>query len=90
MDCYNKIIKFYENENVDRNEIEVWKSKSYIKLMNKLSEKNKKLTQNAIVLILSLFENIPPDIYNNRGFGAEELSENQKNIIISKLKEEYI
>jgi hypothetical protein len=88
-ECYNRIIKFFHSDINDKEKVEKWKSQSYIKLMNSLeSKEDKELAQNAIIMILSLFENIPPDIYNNRGFKLKNLDTEEREKIISKLKEE--
>jgi len=91
-DCYDKILKFFiscQEESRDRKEI--WKSTTLITLMKQLARtKNKKLTKNAIILMITLFEDIPPDIYNNRGININRLSENDRESVLSSLKEEFL
>lgn len=88
-ECYNRIIKFFQSDIEDKEKIELWKNKSYIKLMKNLNEKRKDDTvKNAIIMILSLFENLPPDIYNNRGYKLENLNSDEREKIIAKLKQE--
>ncbi|MGQ4874140.1 MAG: hypothetical protein ACTSVV_04500 [Promethearchaeota archaeon] len=89
--CYEKILQFYETCQDSREKIEIWKSRSLINLMNKLAEtKNKRLIRNAIILLISLFEDIPPDIYNNRGIDINRLSEKDRKKILAKLESEFL
>ncbi|MFX1572558.1 MAG: hypothetical protein ACFFB0_07405 [Promethearchaeota archaeon] len=91
LDCYLKIIDFFQKEKVNKENKEIWKSKSLIELMNYLDRtKNKTLVTNAIILIISLFEDIPPDIYNNRGVDINQVSEKDRRSLISKLKDEFL
>ena len=50
---------------------------------------NKNLVKNAIILILSLFEELPLDIYDNTGQSVRELKQDDKNSYISHLRSEY-
>ncbi len=91
LDCYLKIIDFFQNKNVNKEKTEIWKSHSLIELMNFLDRsKNKNLVANAIVLILSLFEDIPPDTYNNRGVDINRINEKDRRSLISELKDEFL
>ena len=45
---------------------------------------------NALILILSLFEDIPPDLYTNRGHNIDRISEKDRKSIILKLKNEFL
>jgi len=91
LDCYLKIIDFFKNKKVNKEKTEIWKSQSLIKLMNFLDRsKNKTLVANAIILILSLFEDIPPDTYNNRGVDVNRISEKDRRSLISELKNEFL
>ncbi|MFO7795721.1 MAG: hypothetical protein R6W84_06175 [Promethearchaeia archaeon] len=88
-ECYNRIIDFFQKDTNDNEKIEIWKNRSYIKLMHKLSdERSKVLAKNAIILILNLFENFPPDIYNNMGDKLEHLDSKEKQKVLSQLKKE--
>jgi len=88
---YSSIIEFFQNQNVNKETIEIWKSKSLIKLMKVLERSNKKeFVKNAIVVILSLFEEHPPDIYTSRGTNVNSLDNGEKGSYISILKTEFI
>ncbi|MFX0059331.1 MAG: hypothetical protein ACFE85_07675 [Candidatus Hodarchaeota archaeon] len=90
LDYYIKIVEFFQRKNVDRNTKEIWKSKSFIELMNLLKRtKNKEFVKNALILIISLFERLPPDLYNNRGISSEILNEKDKESYLSILKTEF-
>jgi len=91
LDCYLKIINYFQNEKTNREEVEIWKNKSIIELMNLLDRtRNRTLVTNALILLLSLFENIPPDTFNNRGVNINRFSENDKKSIIEDLKDEFL
>jgi len=91
LDYYLKIIDFFQNKKVNKEKTEIWKSLSLIELMNFLDRsKNKTLVANAIILILSLFEDIPPDTYNNRGVDINRISEKDRRSLISELKDEFL
>lgn len=91
LDLYLKIIDYFQKEKVTREEIEIWKNKSIIELMKFLERsQNRTLVTNALILILSLFEDIPPDIYNNRGVNINRISQKDKRFLIEDLKEEFL
>jgi len=91
LDFYLKIIDYFQNEKVDKEQTEIWKNKSIIKLMKYLKRtQNRTLVTNALILILSLFEDIPPDIYNNRGVNFNRISERDKRFLIEDLKDEFL
>lgn len=91
LDFYLKIIDFFQNEEGDREKTEIWKSKSMIELMKYLKRtRNRTFVMNAIILLLSLFEDIPPDIYNNRGVNVNQISGKDKRFLIEGLKEEFL
>ncbi len=90
-DFYLKIIDFFQNEEGDREKTEIWKNRSMIELMKYLKRtRNRTFVMNAIILILSLFEDIPPDIYNNRGVNINRISGKDKRFFIDGLKEEFL
>jgi len=91
MEYYTKILDFYQNQKFDKETVEIWKSKSYIELMQVLKRThNKNLVKNAIILILSLFEELPLDIYDSSGQSVRELTEEDKNSYISHLRSEFV
>ena len=90
-DYYSNIIEFFQNQNVNKETIEIWKNKSFIELMKVLERKTsrKEFVQNAILLILSLFEEHPPDIYTSRGTNVNSLDNGEKKSYLSLLKTEF-
>lgn len=91
IDCYLKILEYFQKEKVDRETTEIWKNQSLIELMNLLERtKNRTLVANAIILILTLFEDLPPDIYNNRGVHVKRISDRDKKSLIKELKDEFL
>ncbi len=91
LDYYSDIIEFFENPNVNKETIELWKDKSFIELMKVLERTSRKeFVKNAILLILSLFDEHPPDIYTSRGTNVNFLDNGEKRSYISVLKTEFI
>ncbi|MFW9900768.1 MAG: hypothetical protein ACFFDY_05705 [Candidatus Thorarchaeota archaeon] len=91
IDYYLQIIDYFQKEKVSREEIEIWIDKSIIELMKYLKRtQNRTLVTNALILILSLFENIPPDNYNNCGVEINVVSEIDKQSILKNLKNEFL
>ena len=91
LDSYLKIIEDFQNENVNTERTEIWKNHSLIELMKLLDKaKNRILVTNSIILMLSLFEDIPPDTYNNRGVDIHRISFEEKKSLIAGLEEEFL
>lgn len=89
-DYYVSIIEFFQNQNVNKETIEIWKSKSLIELMKILERSSRKeFVKNAILVILSLFDENLPDIYNSRGTNVNSLDNGEKRSYISILKTEF-
>jgi len=87
---YLEIIDFFQNHQVDDESVEIWKSKSLIELMKVLHRtKNKKFARNVIILMISLFDHLPPDTYNNHGIDAKLLNKKDKASFISQMKLEF-
>lgn len=90
LEFYTKILNTYQKEDMSRQEKEMWKNKTYVKLMKILERTNNiNVVRNSLILILTLFENIPPDLFNNRGINIELLSEGDKDKLFEQLKEEF-
>ena len=84
LDYYIKIIENFKNTKVNREVIEIWMDKSLIYLMNLLDRtKNNVMVSNAIILILSLLDDIPPDLYNNRGVNINQIPDKDKKCLIN-------
>ncbi|MFX0008557.1 MAG: hypothetical protein ACFFAV_17740 [Candidatus Hermodarchaeota archaeon] len=91
LDLYLNIIDYSQKEQITKEEIEIWKDKSIIELMKYLKRThNRNFVTNALILILSLFEDIPPDLYNNRGVNFNHITEKEKDFLIEELKEEFL
>jgi len=90
LDFYTSILDYYQKPNQNREEIKIWVSQLIIKLMELLDNPiNKNIVRNSLILLQSLFENHPPDIYNNRGVDVNQLSRSDKKLIISRLQKEF-
>jgi hypothetical protein len=88
---YLKIIEFFQNQTQDPESIELWKNKSLIELMKVLKRtKNKLLVRNALLIIISLFEHLPPDLFNNKGINANLLNKEEKATLKSILRNEIV
>jgi len=90
LDYYLSIIDFFQNKNTDRETTEIWKNKSLIELMKVLKRTRKtEFVKNAIILLLSLFDQMPPDNYNNRGVKVNSLTSGEKLSYVNLLKSEF-
>ncbi len=91
LEYYLSIIDFFQNQNTNRETTEMWKEKSLIELMKVLKRTHRKdFVKNAIILILSLFDEFPPDNYNNRGVKVNSLTNRDKLSYVNLLKSEFI
>jgi len=91
LDYYLSIIEFFQNQDTNEETTEIWKNKSFIQLMRVLKRtRNKEFVKNAIILILSLSDRMPPDTYNNRGIKVNSLTNSDKISYINLLKSEFI
>lgn len=91
MDYYLKILDVYQNKKFDKEDLEIWKNKSYIELMQVLKRtNNRNLVKNAIILILSLFEDMPLDLYDSYGMSAKKLKKEERKSYLDDLKLEFI
>jgi len=90
LDYYLSIIDFFQNKSTDRETTEIWKNKSLIELMKVLKRTRKtEFVKNAIILLLSLFDQMPPDNYNNRGIKVNSLTKGDKLSYVNLLKSEF-
>jgi len=90
-ELYEKIINMFLKEGEKPNIKEIMKSKSIIELMEKLKDnKNKELARNALVVLLSLYDDFPPDLFHNLGTDIEKLSEEDRIEALKKLKETFL
>ena len=91
IDCYLKILDYFQKDKVNNENTEIWKNQSLIEMMELLDQKkNKALVTNAIILMLSLFEDIPPDTYNNRGVDISQISIEERRSLITGLEDEFL
>ena len=91
LDYYSNIIDFFQNPKENKETIEIWKDKSFIELMKVLERTSRKeFVKNAILLILSLFDEHPPDLYTSRGTNVNSLDNGEKRSYMSVLKTEFI
>jgi hypothetical protein len=91
LDYYLSIIDFFQNQNTNRETAEIWKDKSFIELMKVLKRTRKKeFVKNAIILIISLIDQMPPDNYNKRGIKVNSLTNGDKLFYVNILKSEFI
>ena len=50
---------------------------------------NENWLKNALIILLSLFDDNPADLYSNRGNNVKILSNKDKEQVVSKLREEF-
>ncbi|MFX1273453.1 MAG: hypothetical protein ACFFBP_16605 [Promethearchaeota archaeon] len=89
---YSEIIDFFESKETDPQQIEIWRSKQLIKLMDDLknNRQSKQVIINSIIIINALLEEIPPDTLNSQGESIEHLTLDEKNIIRHELERELL
>ncbi|MFX1374643.1 MAG: hypothetical protein ACFFA0_02415 [Promethearchaeota archaeon] len=91
LDCYLKILEYFQVGKENRGETEIWKDHSLVELMKLLDKKkNRALVTNALILILTLFGDIPPDTYNNRGVDINRMTGKDRKLLVADLKEEFL
>ncbi len=91
LELYLKIVDYFQDDNISREKKEIWKNQSIIQLMKLLEQtKNRTFVTNALILLLSLSEDNPPDIYCNRGRNVNCISDNDKKSLILELENEFL
>lgn len=87
--CYSKILKVYnDSKNNDYNR-EYNKNQSIIKLFKASDCKNKEqFIRNALIMVLSLYDEKPADLYANSGKRLEDCNNNQREAALAMLKAE--
>lgn len=91
LDYYQNILDFFQNKQFDKTSKEIWISKTYIKLMKVLERtQNKEYVKNAILILLSLFEENAPDFYNNQGINSNNIAPEERRSFKTILKSEFI
>lgn len=92
LEYYVRIVDYFQNHKdlADRETLELWKYKSLIELMKVLKRThNKDFVRNALILIMSLTEHVPPDVFENLGINANSLKNDEKDSLVSILKAEF-
>ncbi len=90
-ELYDKILELFSEEKRNPNLRDLLKTRSIIELMKRLNnKKNKELAKNAIIVLISLFDDYPPDIFDNIGVDIESFTEQERETAISKLKEIFL
>ena len=91
LDYYLNIINFSQNQNKNRETVEIWKDKSFIEWMKVLKlTRKKEFVTNSIILILSLIDQMPPDTYNKEGIKVNSLISGDRRSYITILQSEFI
>ena len=87
--CYTNIINLISKLEQDPISIEKWKSNLITRLMATLTKpQNENWLKNALIILLSLVDKKPSDLYANIGDNLNILTEEEKERAVSKLKEE--
>lgn len=91
LNCYVKIINAYLNKEEEPEKTEIWKNRALIYLMRMLDDNRSDLqVRNAIILLITLFEDIPPDLFNNRGNDIKKLTKKERESMLANLKTEFL
>ena len=89
---YAQIIEYFEDA-PDPEELELWKYKTLIKLMQELKQARdaQERIKNSILIINALFDKTDtPDEFSTRGIQTTELSSEDKEIFHAHLKKELL
>jgi len=91
INCYLEIVEYLKNNQINNNEREIWMNHSLIELMRFLDRtRNRELVSNAIILLLSLCEDKSLDIYSDHGVIVDQITDNDKTLLIEKLMDEFL
>lgn len=89
VDYYSDILEQVSLILNDEDQAFIWKCHQIIDLMNYFKEsKDKSFIKNALIIILSLFENFYIDLVLSKGIDLDEMSIQEKEILIETLKDE--
>ena len=90
-ELFSKIINTFLDEREKPNLKEIVKHKSIIKLMEGLrNSTNKELAKNALILLLNLYDDYPPDLFSTLGTDIELLSDDERDEAMNKLKDIFL
>lgn len=87
---YAKILNRFKENASNHSLDETWEYQSYIKLAEILERnQNKNIFSNSIIIMVALFGDLPPDVFNSIGKKINKISKNDKNIALKILKNEF-
>lgn len=90
MDCYDRLISFYnENDNVDSDSAKVWLNSFLLRLMREFSERpDYNRVRNCLIILVNLFYQVDsPDHYHKKGKSTSELNKDDRDVLASLLKD---
>ena len=91
LNCYTKIIDCFLQNKHDTYQRELCKNNSIIKLINVSECRNiDNFIRNALLLVLSLYDNNPADLYDNYGSDIESCNASEKEKLLAELKKELL
>ena len=91
MKCYSRIINSFLNNESDYNQRELAKNQSIVKLIKSSKcRNNKNFVKNALILVLSLYNDEPADLYCSYGNDIDSCSIEEKKALRSCLKQELV
>ena len=89
--CYSKIIDCYEKNKTNSDNSEYLKNKSIIQIIkNSKCKQDQDFVQNALMLVLSLYETHPVDCYSGRGNEIQSCNKEQKEKVLTHLLKELL
>jgi len=91
MKCYSRIINSFLNNQYDYKQKELAKNQSIVKLIKSSQcRNNKNFIKNALILVLSLYNDEPADLYCSYGNDIDSCSETEKDALKNQLKLELV
>ncbi len=85
---YNQIFDKFVKLSSDPDKIEVWKDRFFIDLMHRLKQEHDvDFVQNALVVVMALFEDHLKDSFYRKSENVKKISEHDKLELIADLRE---
>lgn len=85
------IMRCFQDHSSSEEELEMWKYRTLIQLMDELEDhEDKEFVKNALIIITVLFKITPADLYDSVGFELSELTNEKKEECLNILLDELL
>jgi len=87
---YDQLFQSFNSLQNDSKKIELWKNQQITELMKNIHDKeNKSFVQNALIVIMALFDDYLIDSFHLKSKDIKELNDRKKEAVISILEDEF-